>query len=302
MVLMDLRYLQTFKEIIRQGGFSKAAQKLAYTQSTITFHVAQLEKELHTALFEKAGRRMVLTKAGEEFIPYVEEVLAAVEKMKNFQTDLAECKGTLRLGAPELLLCFRLPALLKEFHQQAPKVHLYLQSMSSRNVQKALKEDRIDIGLFYLNKQEVDENLTWKKGSTHPLVLCGSPHLLRKYPHFSALHQEYPLLSAIVQPMPGSLGEKFKDYLEERDIHLGNMIEIRSTQTIINLVKNDVGICYLPEFVVEEEVRRGTLMELETDRSAEPIVSAYGYRTNKWISPAMQLFLEILKNHCDDRP
>lgn len=296
---MDLRYLQTFKEIIRQGSFSKAAQKLAYTQSTITFHVAQLEKELDTALFEKAGRRMVLTKAGEEFIPYVEEVLAAVEKMKNFQTDLAECKGTLRLGAPESLLCFRLPVLLKEFHQQAPKVHLYLQSMNSRNVQKALKEDRIDIGLFYLNKQDVDDTLTWKKGATYPLVLCGSPRLKRKYSHFSTAHQEYPLLSAIVQPMPGSLGEKFKDYLEEKDIRLGNMIEIRSTQTIINLVKNDVGICYLPEFVVAEEVQRGTLVELETDRSAAPIVSAYGYRTNKWISPAMQLFLEILRQHLD---
>ena len=94
---MDLRYLQTFKEIVREGSFSGAARKLSYTQSTITFHMDQLEKELDTMLFEKVGRRMVLTKAGEEFIPYVEEVLSALDKMKNFQSDLAECKGTLRL-------------------------------------------------------------------------------------------------------------------------------------------------------------------------------------------------------------
>lgn len=98
--------------------------------------------------------------------------------------------------------------------------------------------------------------------------------------------------------MPGSLGRKFNAYLEEKDIHLGNMIEIRSTQTIINLAKNDVGICYLPKFVVEKELQTGELVELETDMKADPISSAYGYRKNKWISPAIKMFLDILKGHC----
>lgn len=297
---MDLRYLQTFKEIVQQGSFSKAAQKLAYTQSTITFHVDQLEKELDTALFEKVGRRMVLTKAGEEFVPYVEEVLTALEKMKNFQSNLAECKGTLRIGAPESLLCFRLPSLLKEFHQRAPKVHLYLKSMNSRAVQTALKEDRIDIGVFYLNQPTADDALVWEKGAQYPMILFGSPRVQQKYGEFVTPHQYFPLLSAIIQPMPGSLGQKFKTYLEEKDIRLGNMIEIRSTQTIINLAKNDVGICYLPEFVVHEEIRRGELVELETDMKASPIISAYGYRKQKWVSPAMQLFLDILQKRKGD--
>lgn len=295
---MDLRYLQTFKEIVREGSFSGAARKLSYTQSTITFHMDQLEKELDTMLFEKVGRRMVLTKAGEEFIPYVEEVLSALDKMKNFQSDLAECKGTLRLGAPESLLCFRFPQILKVFHQRAPRVHLYLRSMNSRNVQEALKDDLIDIGAFYLNEQDVDDSLVWEKGGTYPLVLFGSPRIKRTYSDFVTPHQDFPLLSAIVQPMPGSLGRKFNAYLEEKDIHLGNMIEIRSTQTIINLAKNDVGICYLPRFVVEKELQTGELVELETDMKADPISSAYGYRKNKWISPAIKMFLEILKGHC----
>ena len=69
------------------------------------------------------------------------------------------------------------------------------------------------------------------------------------------------------------------------------MIEIRSTQTIINLAKNDVGICYLPRFVVEKELQTGELVELDTDMKAAPISSAYGYRKNKWISPAITLSL-----------
>ena len=72
---MDLKYLRTFRTIVTEGGFNKAAEKLSYTQSTITFQIGQLEQELSVALFEKIGRRMVLTKAGEQLVPYVDEIL-----------------------------------------------------------------------------------------------------------------------------------------------------------------------------------------------------------------------------------
>ena len=61
---MDLKYLETFKTIIEEGSYARAADKLGYTQSTITFQVQQLEQELSIKLFEKIGRRMQLTKSG----------------------------------------------------------------------------------------------------------------------------------------------------------------------------------------------------------------------------------------------
>ena len=54
----------------------------------------------------------------------------------------------------------------------------------------------------------------------------------------------------------------------------------------------------MPKFVVEKELQTGELVELETDMKADPISSAYGYRKNKWISPAIKMFLDILKGHC----
>ena len=57
-IIMDLKYLNTFRTIIEEGSFSKAADKLNYTQSTITFQIGQLEQELSAWLFEKIGRRM----------------------------------------------------------------------------------------------------------------------------------------------------------------------------------------------------------------------------------------------------
>ena len=112
---MDLRYINTFHTIVEAGGFNKAAEKLCYTQSTITFHVSQLEKELGVQLFEKAGRHMVLTKAGQELVPYVENVLQSVNNMKSFRSVIEECQGDIRIAAPESLLCFHLPKILREF-------------------------------------------------------------------------------------------------------------------------------------------------------------------------------------------
>ena len=73
--------MNTFRTIVETGSFTAAAEKLNYTQSTITFQIGQLEQELSVKLFEKIGRRMVLTKAGDHLIPYVDEVMRSQEKL-----------------------------------------------------------------------------------------------------------------------------------------------------------------------------------------------------------------------------
>ena len=97
---MDIKYLHTFQTIIEEGSFTKAASKLNYTQSTITFQIGQLEQALSATLFEKIGRNMVLTKAGEHLVPYVQDVLSSLEKLKNFENDLSLCQGDLRINGP----------------------------------------------------------------------------------------------------------------------------------------------------------------------------------------------------------
>ncbi len=68
---MDLRRFITFKTVVEEGSFLRAAQKLCCTQSTVTFHIQQLEQELAIPLFEKIGRRMCLTAAGKKLLPHV---------------------------------------------------------------------------------------------------------------------------------------------------------------------------------------------------------------------------------------
>ena len=90
---MDLKYLNTFRVIAEEGSFTRAAERLGYTQSTMTFQMGQLEQALSARLFEKVGRRMVLSQAGRQLLPYVERVLEAVNQMHCFTQDLTQCRG-----------------------------------------------------------------------------------------------------------------------------------------------------------------------------------------------------------------
>lgn len=81
---MELKYLNTFKMILETGSFQKAAERLNYAQSTITLQMQILEQELSVKLFDKVGRRMELTQAGRELIPYIDAVLESVRQMENY--------------------------------------------------------------------------------------------------------------------------------------------------------------------------------------------------------------------------
>ena len=85
---MELKYLHTFQTIAEAGSFARAAEKLNYTQSAITFQMAQLENELGAKLFEKVGRKMALTQAGAQLLPYVRDVFASMDRLRCFEKEL----------------------------------------------------------------------------------------------------------------------------------------------------------------------------------------------------------------------
>ena len=85
----------------------------------------------------------------------------------------------------------------------------------------------------------------------------------------------------------------FEQYLREKNIILDHTIELRSIPTIKNLVKNNVGISYLPTFTVEEELGTGELEAIHTDIGDRTITAVCAHHKNKWLSPLMQLFIDL---------
>lgn len=293
---MDLKYLYTFRTIVDEGGFNKAAQKLNYTQSTITFQMNQLEQELSTCLFEKIGRKMVLTKAGESLIPYVDEILQSIDKLHSFESDLSEYQGDLRVGVAETQLCYRFPAILKEFHLKAPKARLFLRSMNCYDIRDELLNGTLDIGVFYEDVGGFGSSLVTYEIGTFPTILLASPETQRQFPDFIKPDQVLSLPLVINEPNC-IFRQMFEEYLREKSIRLGHTIELWSIPTIKNLVASGIGITYLPLFTVQEELKTEVLKEIRTDMEEPAITAVCGHHKNKWISPLMQLFIDLCKEH-----
>lgn len=289
---MDFKYLYTFKTIVEEGSFIKAAAKLNYTQSTITFQMGQMEQELSTKLFEKIGRRMMLTKAGKQLVPYVNDVLTSVNKMRYFENDLAECQGDLQIGIAETQLCYKMPSILKEFHQQAPNARLFLRSMNCYDIRDELINGTLDIGVFYENVSGYGSNLITIPMGTFPIILVASPETKNRYPDFITPDQKIPI-SFIINEPNSIFRQLFERYIREKSILLDHTIELWSIPTIKNLVKSSVGISFLPKFSVQEELDRGELVEIPTDLSNVQVSAVCGYHKNKWISPLMQAFIDL---------
>lgn len=292
---MELKYLQTFKTIIEEGGFTKAAKKLNYTQSTITFQIGQLEQELAVKLFERVGRQMVLTKAGEQLQPYVNDVLMSVEQLYDFKNDLTEYNGTLRIGVGETLLCYQIPPVLKKFHEYAPKARLHIQSMNCYDIRDALLQGTLDLGIFYEDIGGFGYNLTSYQFGSYPLKLVAAPEIKNRYPDFITPNRNIPI-PLIINESACIFRQIFEQYLKEKSIILDYTIELWSIPTIKNLVKSNMGISYLPAFVVEEELNCGELVEIPTTISHTTISAICAHHKNKWISPVMQLFI----NQCQE--
>src|SRR5919106_422286 len=121
---VELRQVETFRAVAEELSFSRAAARLGYVQSSVSAQVSALEQELGVALFDRLGRRIALTDAGE-------------------------VTGSLTVSAPETLLTYRLPKLLAHFHERHPKVRLSVRpSAIGRLVgsaRKAVEEGRVDV-------------------------------------------------------------------------------------------------------------------------------------------------------------
>lgn len=291
---MELKYLHTFRTIVETGSFTAAAEKLGYTQSAITFQMTQLEQDLSVKLFEKTGRRMTLTQAGELLVPYVYGVFESVEKLRCFENDLAACRGELRVGVGETLLCYRMPPILKAFHEKAREARLFLRSMNCYDIRNELLEGTLDLGVFYEDIGGFGSNLVTHPMGSYSLALVASPETARRWPDFITPDRSIPL-PLIINEKNCVFRQIFEEYLRQRSIHLDHTIELWSIPTIKNLAKNNVGVTFLPRFAAAEETERGELVEIPTEVAHTRISAVCAHHRNKWVSPLMRLFIDLCR-------
>lgn len=296
---MELKNLYTLKTILEEGSFGRAASKLGYTQSTITFQMRQLQEELGVQLFEKIGRRMVFTQAGESVLPLVKETIAAYERLQNAGRQIVEMKGELNIILSETLLCYKMKEVIREFHIAAPGIKLKLRSLGCHETKQVLIDGNADIGICY-DEGEDDERLQLHSLGQCSMSLVASTELAKQLEQkgvsFEAEHMEIPV-SFITDEPNGIFRLKFEQYIRENDVSMDSTIELWSTAAIKSMVMTDLGVAYLPTYVVQEEIAAGVMKELSHYIINERFRVIYACHKNKYLSPQVLLFMELLEKH-----
>lgn len=144
---MELAQLKMVKAVAQTGSVAQAALQLHCVPSNITTRIKQLEGELGTPLFIRAGRGLAISAAGEVFLDYCERILALVEESKRAVDSNAIPRGKLRIGAVESSASGRLPPLLAEYHRRYPQVELELVTGAWAQLLDDLQHHRIDAAL-----------------------------------------------------------------------------------------------------------------------------------------------------------
>lgn len=292
---MNTKNLITFKTILEMGSFQKAAEKLNYTQSTVTFQIKQLEDELSFKLFEKIGRRMVLTQAGKEILPYVNMILQGAEQINNCGKNLSELVGTLKIAIPDSILIYTMQPFIKNFLHDAPNVQLVINSLQSGEINQAIIDGIADLGVN-CDKSVYPETIIHEKLGTYNAVLVASPFMDSSWLDFITPHQHKPF-SLICNEPDGYYQLMMNKYLLDKDIVLNPYMKVQSIEAVKKCVMNNLGIAVVPSYSIVDELKSGALKQIVTEIDDKQYDSVYLYHKNKWISPQMELALKLLKKY-----
>ncbi len=298
---MNTKSLVTFKTILEVGSFQKAADKLGYTQSTVTFQIKQLEEELALKLFEKIGRRMELTQAGKDIMPYIDMILQSAEQISNYGKSLSEISGSLKLAIPDSILIYNMQPFMQAFTHEAPNVQLIVNSIQSGEINPSIADGTADIGIN-CEKDSYPDSVVHKKLGKYKAVLVASPFANNNLLDFITPHQRKPI-SLICNEPDGYYQLDMDKYLSEKDILLNPPMKVQSIEAVKRCVMNNLGIAVVPTYSIGEELKNGSLMPIKTELDEKEYNSFYIYHKNKWISPQMELALDLLKKYLgNDNP
>lgn len=250
---MEISTLQAFVSVAANGSFSLAAEQLYLTQPAVSKRIASLEDQLGVALFDRIGRKVCLTEAGQALLPRARELINDVADLKRLATNLTgEIKGLLQIGTSHHIGLHRLPAPLRQFTTAYPAVHLDIRFLDSEAACRKVEQGELEMAIVTLPDmppENLRQQLIWED----PLVfVVANDHPLGQHEALSleAL-VEYPAV------LPGST--TFTRGILDREMAKHNLditisMSTNYLETIKMLVSINQGWSLLPATMLDRDL------------------------------------------------
>ena len=295
---MEVRQLQIFRALAEELNFTRTAEKVHTVQSNVTAQIKALEEELGSPLFDRLGRRVTLTDAGRNFLPFAEQALAAMEQGQRAVQTGAEPSGPLKVGIPESILTYRLPQVLRIFHRRFPHVELIFRPQWDDVLPVMLETGKLDMAVCMI---EASPNAAIKS-----IRLRGERIFLLAHPSHSLAGQRTvkpaDLAGQSLLLTEGGCGYRLKldRVMAMQNVRPGHITEFSSVEAIKQCVAAGMGLGLLPAIVVARELRQHQLKALHWAGPSLDIATHILWHKDKWVSPAMAAFMELVREKLED--
>lgn len=296
--MLDLRELKTFHTVATEKSFTRAANLLHYAQSSVTAQIQNLEAEVGVPLFDRLGRQVELTFAGRQLLVYAGKLTGLADEALRALRNEGEKTGTLTVLAPETLLAYRLPKLLKRFQSEYPGIHLSLSASESCGTGGDI-EPNVDVA-FSLDVPLEGPHLIVEQLRAESIVLVvAAAHGLAGKKRVTA--REIGAEQVLVNERACSYRELFERTLRGEGVPVTRSLELLSVEAIKQCALASLGVAVLPQVVVQREIQQGTLVVVDWPRKPLTVYTQLYRHKHKWMSPVMTAFWQMAVATCAEK-
>ncbi|MGH9405298.1 MAG: LysR family transcriptional regulator [Terriglobia bacterium] len=289
---MDYDQLTSFLEVAKLQSFSRAAEKIFRTQPAISAQVRLLEQECGERLFDRSGKRVQLTPAGEILHRYAERIIALHKEALQAVAELNQtARGKLQIGANEATCLYVLPKTFARFKELYPLVQISIYRNFSHKILQKVQEGAVEIGIVTLpitaNNMEVipvsREEMQVVAPAGHPLAKSRSVTVEEVANH------------PLILPKTGNTRVVLDRLLRDYRGRLQISMELASVETIKKFVGAGLGISLISRTYVQTEVAAGLLKLIPLEGQKLHRELGLVYRRDRHLSLPAKVFIDVVR-------
>lgn len=256
--MVDLELYRIFYEVAKAGNITQASNILNISQPAVTKHIKNLESQLGSPLFYRSRKGVVLNESGKKLYKYIKQALELINIGEQQVKDFKQLKrGTLKMGVSTTLTKKYLLKYIEEYHKKYPNIIIEISTDPTCQLKDKLRDGQIDFIIAKMpEEKEYDlEYLELGKLEDTFIVNKDYKELINKEIKVEDL-KEYPIL---LQKEPSSSRELIEQYFKENNIKMKSIMNIASSNLLIDFVKIGFGVGVTTKEYVKEELKNKEL-------------------------------------------
>lgn len=244
---ISIRHLRAFIEISSSGSFTRAAENLHLTQSTLTATIKQLEDQAGLKLLDRTTRRVFMTSEGSNFLPVAEKLLSDFDTaFSDLQAISTQQQGHVGIAASPSMIGRMLPEVIRTYHLRHNQIGLYLRDDNASGIEQRVLENEVDFGLGGDHSQQPELLYQPILRDRYGVIVPGTHHLADQSELY--WHQICDLPQVHLTDDSGTRSQLLTLQLRNNlDLKLkGSLIEVSTPSGLAEMIRAGLGISILP--------------------------------------------------------